>query len=515
MAYREVTMVEIKEALRQWLLGAGKKKIAERLNLDPKTVQGYLRCGRKHGISLEAGLESLTDARVAAVAAEVRRLPGRPHGEAWALCQQHRAYIEARLAQDVRLTKVRRELVAKDAPVPYPTLHRFAREELGFGRPRVTMPVVDGKPGEELQIDTGWMDILVPDQDGKSRRLRAWVFTPVVSRLRFVYPCFAETTESAIEACEAAWAFYGGVFRVLVPDNTKVIVDQADDLSPRINRTFLEYAQARGFVIDPARVRRPTDKARTERAVRYVREDCFGGETLVSLAAACEHARRWCFEVAGLKTHSGTYRKPREHFESEERQALLPAPTDRYDVPRWSEPKVAKDHFAQVGRGLYSLPTRYIGKRLTARMDSKTVRFYDAATLVRTHARVAPGRRATIESDFPPAGSALAMRATERIEADMAQYGAVIANYVGLLLAGPHPWRKMRSVYRLRDLVGKYGRHRVEAACAMATEVVMVDVRRLERVLELGKATAEATRPATPLPAKYQRPAAAFAAGTK
>ena len=515
MAYREVTMVEVKEALRQWLLGAGKKKVADRLGLDPKTVQGYLRCALKHGVSREAGLDSLSDVRVAAVVAEVCRLPGRPHGETWALCEQHRAFIEARLAQNVRLTKVHRELRAKDVALPYPTLHRYARDELGFGRPLVTMPVVDGRPGEELQIDTGWMDLQVPDHQDKPRRLRAWIFTPVVSRLRFVYPCFAETTEGAIEACEAAWMFYGGVFKVLVPDNTKAIVQIADDLSPTLNRTFLEYSQARGFIIDPARVRRPTDKARTERTVRYVREDCFGGETLTSLDAAREHALRWCRDVAGLKTHASTYRRPREHFDSDERAALLPAPTERYDVPKWSEPKVAQDHYAQVARGLYSLPTRYIGKRLTARLDSKTVRFYDGATLIRTHVRVEAGRRATIESDFPPAGSALAMRATDRIAAEMEQFGKVINDYVLLLLAGPHPWRKMRSVYRLRDLIAKYGRQRVEAACLMALNVVMIDVRRLERVLELGAPEADPSRPAAPLPAKYQRPAAAFAAGGK
>lgn len=515
MAYREVTMVEIKEALRQWLLGAGKKRIAERLGFDPKTVQGYLRCALKHGISREVGLDALTDERVAAVAAEVRRLPGRPHGEAWSLCEQHRDFIEGRLAQHVRLTKVHRELHSKGVTLPYPTLHRYARDELGFGRPQVTMPVVDGKPGEEIQVDTGWMDLQVPDATGKARRLRAWIFTPVVSRLRFVYRCFAESTESAIEASEAAWAFYGGVFKVLVPDNTKAIVQTADDLSPTLNRTFLEYSQSRGFIIDPARVRRPTDKARTERTVRYVREDCFGGETLGSLEAAREHALRWCREIAGLKLHASTYRRPREHFDSEERGALLAAPTARYDVPKWSEPKVAQDHYAQVARGLYSLPTRYIGKRLTARMDSKTVRFYDGATLVRSHVRVEPGRRATVESDFPPAGSALAMRATDRIAGEMEQFGKVIADYVLLLLAEPHPWRKMRSVYRLRDLIAKFGRQRVDAACLMALNVEMVDVRRLERVLELGVMADDPNRPAAPLPAKYQRPAAAFAAGSK
>lgn len=89
------------------------------------------------------------------------------------------------------------------------------------------MPVADGKPGEEVHIDTGWMTLLEPDARGRRRRFRAWIFTPHVSRYRFVYPCWQETTASAIEACEAAWEFYDGVFRVVVPDNTKAIVHTA------------------------------------------------------------------------------------------------------------------------------------------------------------------------------------------------------------------------------------------------------------------------------------------------
>jgi transposase len=76
---------------------------------------------------------------------------------------------------------------------------------------------------------------------------------------------------------------YGGVFRVLIPDNTKVIVDLADSLQPRLNQGFLEYAQARGFHIDTARVRRAQDKARVERAVQSVRDDCFAGERIQDL----------------------------------------------------------------------------------------------------------------------------------------------------------------------------------------------------------------------------------------
>jgi len=165
----------------------------------------------------------------------------------------------------------------------YPTLYRFAVEQLQFGRTAPTIPILDGDPGQELQVDTGWVGWLTLALLSQRRRFRAWIFTAVFSRYRFVYPTFEETTARAIEACEAAWQFFGGIFRVLIPDNTKAIIAQADALTPRVTPAFLEYAQARNFHVDATRVRHPRDKARVERAVPTVRDDCFAGEILVTL----------------------------------------------------------------------------------------------------------------------------------------------------------------------------------------------------------------------------------------
>src|SRR4029079_15431652 len=98
------------------------------------------------------------------------------------------------------LSKVRRLLQRSGVDIPYPTLHRYAVRELGFGRAAVTVPVEDCGPGEELQVDTGGMTLLEPDVLGKRRRFRAWIFTAVRSRHRFVWPCFEETKAPAFEA---------------------------------------------------------------------------------------------------------------------------------------------------------------------------------------------------------------------------------------------------------------------------------------------------------------------------
>jgi DNA-binding CsgD family transcriptional regulator len=46
MAYREVTTVETKEVLRQWVGGARHKRIAARLGMDVKTVRRYVRAAQ-------------------------------------------------------------------------------------------------------------------------------------------------------------------------------------------------------------------------------------------------------------------------------------------------------------------------------------------------------------------------------------------------------------------------------------------------------------------------------------
>jgi hypothetical protein len=515
VAYREVTMVEIKEVLRLWLAGAKKKRVARQLGLDPKTVRQYVRVAEACGLSRAAGVAALTDDLVADVVVAVRAGPQRVRGDAWDRCTQTRAAIEQWLTDGVRLTKVRKLLARRGQIIPYSTLHRFAVAELSFGRQAPTVPVADGKPGEEVQLDTGWMTHLEPDATGRRRRFRAWIFTPHVSRYRFVWPCFRETTETAIEACETAWEFYGGVYRVLVPDNTKAIVQRADPLEPLLNTTFLEYAQARGFQIDPTRVRKPKDKGRVEKSVRDVRDDCFAGETLVDLDAARRCARLWSEHEYGMRRHTRTNRMPREHFDAVEKTALLPAPTGPYDIPLYCTPIVGKDHYAQVARALYSLPTRYIGYRLHARADKTLVRFCTRqGQLVKTCPRQLPGGKFTDPTDFPSEKAVYALRDVACLQRRAQENGEHVGRYAEVLLAGPLPWTRMRQVYALLGLVRRYGGPRVDEACRIALGVDMLSVRRLQRMLELAMPAPTEKPPAsaTVIPlARYLRPAKDYA----
>jgi transposase len=510
MAHREVTMLEVKEVLRLWRGGVPKKRIAAQLGFHVKTVRRYIAAAERRGLDRHGDAVRLDDSLVAALMEELRPLVGRPHGEGWERCCQQRDFIERHLGRRVRLSKIVKLLRRDGVQVSYPTLRRFAMSELGFGCGAVTIPVADCAPGEELQCDTGWMTHLQPDLFGRRRRFRAWIFTAVLSRHRFVHPVFRETTHTAIEACEAAWEFFGGIFRVLIVDNTKAIVSLADPLQPRINATFLEYAQARGFLIDTTRVRSPRDKARVERAVPTVRDDCFAGENLHDIDHARRHATSWCLQEYGRRRHSRTQRMPLEHFDSVERPALLVAPTEAYDVPLWCDPKVARDQHAQVARALYSLPTHLVGKTLRARADRTTVRFYSGATLVKVHPRMAPGRRSTDPSDFPPEKAAYALRDVDFLARQAASHGDAVGRFARRLLEGELPWTRMRQVYALLGLARRFGDERLNAACEVALEADMLDVRRVGRMIEQALPTpAPSTAQVVPL-ARYLRPATQY-----
>jgi transposase len=500
-------MIEVREVLRLRGEGLPKKRIAAQLGLDPKTVRRYLETAATAGVRLTA---TITDEEVRQVLLALHPAGGRPRGDGWARCVDQRLAIERWLRDGLRLTKIRKLLGRQGVAIAYPTLHRFAVLELQFGKTATTIPVIDGEPGQELQLDTGWVGRLtLPER--RWRRFRAWIFTAVRSRHRFVYPTFEETTVRAIEACEAAWDFFGGIFTVLIPDNTKAIVQRADPLAPRITPAFLEYAQARRFHIDPARVRHARDKGRVERAVPGVRDDCFAGEVLITLDHARTHARQWCLHDYGLRRHSRTQRRPLEHFQAEEQARLLPAPTTPYDIPRWCTPKVGRDQLAAVDRALYSLPHAYVGQRLTARADAHLVRFYVRGLLVKTHTRTRPGAPAIDAADYPVERSIYAMRNVDALRRQAETASDVIGRYAATLLDSPLPWTRMRRVYALLGLVRRYGAVRVTEVCTVALAADMLDVHRLRRMLEQGVTAPPPAPPARVLPvARYLRPATQY-----
>ncbi len=516
MAYREVSVYEIKEVLRLWLGGEGYRGISRLSGVDRKTVRRYVEAAVDVGLVRDGGHEQLGDALIGLVCDKVR--PARPtgHGAGWDALVPHEEAIKAWLAKDLTLVKVQDLLGREGVVVAYRTLNRFATQRCGFGGRQATVRVNDGEPGSELQVDFGRMGLVPDPTSGRRRMVWALIFTACYSRHCFVWLSHRQTTAAVIEGFEAAWAFFGGVFGVVIPDNLAAIVERADATEPRFNHAFLEYSQARGFVIDPARVRSPKDKPRVERQVQYVRGSLFAGETFVDLADAQRRANTWCMTTAGLRVHGTTQCRPLEVFRVEEAPLLAPEPTHRYDLPLYANPKVHRDHHIEVDKALYSVPGNLIGFRVSARADARVVKVFHRGQLVKVHPRQPQGGRHTDAADLPSGTATYAMRDIEHLKRMAAGHGPAVGTYAAALLDSPLPWTRMRQVYRLLGLVKKWGAERVEAACARALEAEAVDVGLIARMLERATETAPppwAPEPGNVVRGRFSRDTAEFATG--
>ena len=299
-------MTEIREVLRAWLAGAGLRRVAEQAGVDRKTARRYVEAAVGAGLVRDGGMAQLTDELVGQVAQAVR--PARPggHGLAWEQLEACHAEIEALVKQGLSVVKIGVLLERRGVVVPYRTLHRFCVERCGFGKTAATVRVADGEPGAECQIDFGYLGLLADPVTGQRRKVHALIFTACYSRHMFVWLTFSQTLTALIAGCEAAWEFFGGVFRVLIPDNASAIVADADAVNPRFTTGWLDYAQHCGFATDAARVRSPKDKPRVERAVQYVRGNFFAGENFASLAERAGPGR-------GLVPGHGRDADPRHH----------------------------------------------------------------------------------------------------------------------------------------------------------------------------------------------------------
>jgi transposase len=512
MAYRELGVIEIREVLRRFCVGESLRAIARGTGSDRKTVAKYVAAAVSAG--LRRGDASPTDEHVAAVTTVIHAEPvGRPAAVPDRLTQ-HREQIAAWLAEDLRLTKIHRRLRDLGVRVPYSSLHRFAQMHLGFGTPTVTVRVADPPPGEAAEVDFGVLGLWLDPATQRRRRVYGLLVTLCFSRYAFLAIALRQDLTAVLDGLEAAWTFFGGVVRRLVADNLKPVVTRPDRYTPAVNRVFLEYAQYRGFLVDPAVPEHPTGKPKVERGIPYAREDFFRGEGFRDLAEMHTRAAAWARDIAGTRVHGTTRQVPRVVFESVERPTLLPLAPEPFDRPVWARATVHPDHHIQFRRALYSVPTRYLGKRVEVRGDSRLVRIYHAGELIKVYAPQRPGDRATDYTDYPAERAPYAMRAPDACCRQAEAVGPAVGQFVRVLLSGTFPWSRLRQAQKLLRLAERYGAARVNAACARALAFELLDVRRVETIVAaaLEREPAPAARGAVvPLPARFARAPQSFA----
>ncbi|TMQ78186.1 Mobile element protein [Candidatus Accumulibacter phosphatis] len=127
------------------------------------------------------------------------------------------------------------------------------------------------RAGENLFAD--YAGPTVPIIDGQTGEIRpSSVFVAVLGAPNYTFACATpqQTQADGLGGLARVLTYIGGVTALIVPDNPRSLVRDADPYEPVLNRLTEEFAVHYGPVILPARRRRPQDKAQVENGVQVV-----------------------------------------------------------------------------------------------------------------------------------------------------------------------------------------------------------------------------------------------------
>lgn len=487
MARRRILVRDVAEIMEHWQAGRSIRAIARSLGADRDTIRRYVRAAGGQGYhpgpggGPEQGWKAWVTQTFPGLSEQGRQMP------TWIELERFREDIIVGLRETNGKTVWQRLRDNKGLTCSYNSFLRYVRWKVpDAGKPaRITVRRDDPPPGEEAQIDFGYLGLWEGPLTGK--RYRLWAFAMVLAHSRHLFACVVHRMDRVtwVQSHVAGFQFWGGVPARLVPDNLGSGVIKADLYDPKFNRSYEELARHYGCLIDPARAGKPRDKPRIERMVSYIRDSFWKGRTFLSFEEINQALREWCLKVAGMRIHGTTRQRPLETFLAVEKPVLKPLPRDQFEIATWYQAKVGDDCHVYAASGGYSVPYQYRGKRLDIRISSTLAQCFLDHELIKTHPRAGKGKRSTDWNDYPPEKGAFFSRTPDWCRNKARKMGHAVSEVIEVLLAD-HLLHHLRQVHGILRLGEKYGERRLDAACRRALDFGDPAYRTIKSILEKG-----------------------------
>jgi transposase len=322
--------------------------------------------------------------------------------------------------------------------------------------------------------------------------VEAEVFVAVLgcSGMLYVEATRSQGIDSWVGAHVHAWASYGGVAAVTVPDNLKAGVTKACWYDPELNPTYAELAGHFDTVVLPTRVRHPRDKAAVEAGVLTVERWVLAPlrhRRLIGLAGLNEAIAERVAWV-NQRPFRGEPASRRELFEELERPALRPLPERRYELAAWKKVTVNIDYHVEFDHRFYSVPYQLVRQRVDLRATSTTIEVLRGARRVASHPREhGPRRYVTDPAHMPASHRAHAEWTPSRLISWAGSVSPATATVVERILASrPHPEHAYRACLGLINLAKRYGNERTGAACERALATGAISYTSVKSILAEG-----------------------------
>jgi len=483
LANKRLSMRRIKEVLRlHHESGLGQRQIGRALSITHATVREYLRRAEQSGLSWplpatlsDTQLEQRFFPPPIMLPAGERPLPDWP--------AQH---------TELKRKGVTLFLLWQEYKAVYPDGYQYSwfceLYRAWSSKLDVSMRQTH-KAGEKMFVDYAGQSLPITNPEtGEIREAQVFVATLGASSYSFVEAAWTQTLPDWIGSHTRAFAFFGGVTEILVPDNLKSGVTTPCRYEPALNRTYMDLAVHYGTAIIPARVRKPKDKAKVESGILVVSRWILArlrNRTFFSLSEANAAIAELLTQYNG-RPFQKLPGSRREMFETLERSTLKPLPTQSYTYAEWKTVTVNIDYHVEVDGHYYSVPYQLIKQRLDARFTAYTVECFLKGKRVASHRRSdRKGKHTTVTQHMPKAHQQYAEWTPQRLVRWAASFGPNTSGLVEAILRKKvHPQQGFRSVLGLLRLGKQYGQKRLENACERALATGAISYRSVASILK-------------------------------
>lgn len=496
-------MVDYREILRLQNLGESQRSIASKVQSSRNTVSEVITAAKAAGISWPLD-DGVTNADISDVLFPGRYAPTSPYST------PDYEWIHRELAKTgVTLTLLWSEYCVKvrnDGGVPY-MYTQFCEKYRRWARMTKATMRITHKPGDAMQVDWAGdplyiMDPVTGEEDP------AYIFVAVLPCSWYTYaePCSDMKTGNWLLCHAHAFTYFGGVPRLLIPDNTRTATVRNSRYETILNRNYQEMADHYGTAVVPARVRHPDDKAAAEGSVKFVSTwitAALRSRKFFSLADARDAVAEKLEELNSrpFKKRPGCRRSA---FEEEEKTFLQPLPEMPYEPAFWLNPKVATDYLITDGTNKYSVPYDLIGESVDVRVSKNTVEVFFHGTRVAAHVRIATMQREPIvkPEHMPEAHRKYLHYNKEDFEAWAATVGPNTVKVVHhFLTGGKEAEQGYKSCASLTKLEKTYSAKRLEDACGRVLALASAPtVRNITLLIKTKSADTETEQKAGGLP---------------
>jgi transposase len=364
---------------------------------------------------------------------------------------------------------------------------------------------IQRKPGELMEVDWAGQTAQLIDPD-TGEILEVYVFVAALPYSGYAYAeaFMTHQQEAWITAHVNAFNFYGGVARILVPDNLKTGVIKNTRTELQLNRTYQELAEHYGTAVIPTRIRTPKDKATVEGTVGNVSTFILAGirnQTFFSLKELNDviHEKLRAFNHKPFQKKEGC----RASWFAEERIHLAPLPRNVFEMSAWKKATVAFNYHIGVADHYYSVPFDYIKRVVDVRLTKNIVEIFFEGTRLCSHARLY-GRDlySTKDEHMPPNHQQYVQWNGDRFRKWAEKIGRNTVVVVESILTGYKVEQQgYRACMALLKLSDKYSPERLESACAKALRYTpRPSYKSIQTILKSGvdKAEEEHAKPDTP-----------------